>query len=145
MSAWPQSGDDPVSPPPLYSHLASLPLLLPHTSSWAQSHFGCASIQLLPMEDEGGSGTKGSHWEQTLFAVRGRWGRPRSKASLTHISQPSCQGDSRPIMCAPTHLSTHHHRAPSLPPLHQDDLMVGYASVSMRLTNLTLAFMEDTE
>ena len=96
------------------------------------------------MEDEGGSGTKGSHWEQTLFAVRGGWGRPRSKASLTVISQPSCHV--RLTIGAPTHLSIPSPHAPrSFPPLHQDDLMVGYASVSMRLTNLTLAFMEDTE
>ena len=108
-SAWPQSGGDPVSPP-LHTWPHSPCFSSMHTSSWAQSHFGCASIQVLPMEDEGGSGTKGSHWEQTLFAVRGGWGRPRSKASLTVISQPSCH--LRLTIGAPTHLSIPSPHAP---------------------------------
>eukprot|EP01025_Chloroclados_australasicus_P001651 TRINITY_DN10411_c0_g2_i1.p1 TRINITY_DN10411_c0_g2~~TRINITY_DN10411_c0_g2_i1.p1 ORF type:complete len:1043 (-),score=97.76 TRINITY_DN10411_c0_g2_i1:683-3811(-) len=33
----------------------------------AQKIFGCESLQSVPLEDEGGDGTAGSHWEKAIF------------------------------------------------------------------------------
>lgn len=42
-------------------------VITPKVTAAVQRHFGCSSIQGAELEDDGGSGTAGSHWEQRLF------------------------------------------------------------------------------
>ncbi|TNV70803.1 hypothetical protein FGO68_gene6814 [Halteria grandinella] len=42
-------------------------LQTPRVVAQAQKHFACSDITGVPMENEGGSGTAGSHWERALF------------------------------------------------------------------------------
>ena len=61
-----------MSFPKPYYYLALRPTftaLLLSACSWARKHFDCKAIKAVFMEDEGGSGTAFTHWEQTLFAV----------------------------------------------------------------------------
>lgn len=39
----------------------------PNALAAAQSHFGCTSITGVELEEYGGSGTAGSHWDMRLF------------------------------------------------------------------------------
>ena len=41
----------------------------PKVLAEARSQLGCASLAAVPLEDEGGGGTAGSHWEFRLFQV----------------------------------------------------------------------------
>ena len=37
----------------------------PRVLSWARNYFACSSLPAMPLENDGGAGTAGSHWEQT--------------------------------------------------------------------------------
>merc|ERR1711865_1028601 len=39
----------------------------PKVLAYAKEYFGCDSIEGVPLENGGGSGSKNSHWEKTLF------------------------------------------------------------------------------
>lgn len=56
--------------------LEKKPVIVKDNKSWVvapsvvkvgQTHFGCPSLSKLPLEDEGGSGTMGAHWERKAF------------------------------------------------------------------------------
>lgn len=34
---------------------------------WGRQYFKCPSLEMLPLEDDGGAGTAGSHWERLTF------------------------------------------------------------------------------
>lgn len=38
----------------------------PRVVAWARNHFGCSTIQGVELENQGGSGTAGSHWEKRV-------------------------------------------------------------------------------
>lgn len=40
---------------------------LPQVLSYAQAYFGCSSIQGIPLENNGGEGSAGSHWEKLFL------------------------------------------------------------------------------
>ena len=40
---------------------------LPEVLAWAKAYFNCQSLTGVPLENEGGDGTAGSHWEKTYF------------------------------------------------------------------------------
>jgi hypothetical protein len=42
-------------------------VVTPKVVSTAQKHFGCSSLQGVELEDQGGSGTAGSHWESRVM------------------------------------------------------------------------------
>jgi hypothetical protein len=42
----------------------------PNVAWVTQQHFNCSLIQGAELEDDGGQGTRGSHWEQRIFEVR---------------------------------------------------------------------------
>eukprot|EP00892_Ulva_mutabilis_P007886 jgi/Ulvmu1/546/UM001_0554.1 len=42
-------------------------VITPKVAAAVQGHFGCSSVQGAELEDDGGAGTAGSHWEQRLF------------------------------------------------------------------------------
>ena len=42
----------------------------PQVASAAAQHFGCDGLPGAQLEDEGGGGSAGSHWEYLLFQVR---------------------------------------------------------------------------
>lgn len=48
-----------------------------------REHTGCESMSMIPMEDDGGGGTAGSHWEIRLFTdeMMNGWGSDRIKTS----------------------------------------------------------------
>jgi leishmanolysin len=39
----------------------------PAVLEWARSHFGCTTLEGLPIENQGGPGTAGSHWEKEFM------------------------------------------------------------------------------
>ena len=39
----------------------------------ARSHFGCDTLEGAEIENQGGSGTAGSHWEKRLFQVQNKY------------------------------------------------------------------------
>ena len=41
----------------------------PRVLAEARAQLGCSSMTSAPLEDEGGDGTAGSHWEYMLFQV----------------------------------------------------------------------------
>lgn len=45
-------------------------LQFPQQLQNARTFFNCPSMQFVPFEDGGGSGSSGSHWEQRIFDVR---------------------------------------------------------------------------
>ncbi|CAD8142973.1 unnamed protein product [Paramecium octaurelia] len=42
-------------------------IITPRVLAFARKHFACDDIEGVPMEQEGGDGTAGSHWERALF------------------------------------------------------------------------------
>lgn len=42
-------------------------IITPKVIEVVQRHFNCSSVQGAELEDDGGSGTAGSHWEQRVF------------------------------------------------------------------------------
>lgn len=36
----------------------------PRVLAWARNHFDCPNLSAMPLENDGGAGTAGSHWEQ---------------------------------------------------------------------------------
>ena len=42
---------------------------LPEVVAWAKAYFNCQTLVGVPLEDGGGDGTAGSHWEKTYFPV----------------------------------------------------------------------------
>jgi hypothetical protein len=48
-------------------------IITPKALAEARDQFGCATLSGVPLEDGGGSGSAGSHWEYELFQVGG-WG-----------------------------------------------------------------------
>ena len=47
---------------------------LPKVVDSVKSHFGCESARDAPLENEGGSGTRGSNWERVAFGNEGMTG-----------------------------------------------------------------------
>ncbi|EGR26888.1 leishmanolysin family protein, putative [Ichthyophthirius multifiliis] len=43
-------------------------LSTPHVLAFAKKYYGCENLKGMPLEDQGGSGSAGSHWEQTAIA-----------------------------------------------------------------------------
>ena len=41
----------------------------PSVLEWARTHFGCATLEGLPIENQGGAGTAGSHWEKEFMPI----------------------------------------------------------------------------
>lgn len=61
-------------------------IITPNVVDAVQRHLDCSSVQGAELEDDGGSGSAGSHWEQRLF--EGPWQRllglgPMSNANDT--------------------------------------------------------------
>lgn len=44
-------------------------IILPSVVNYAKSYFGCSSITGVPLEDNGGDGSAGSHWEKTFLPL----------------------------------------------------------------------------
>jgi len=42
-------------------------MVLPNVLNWARNHFGCAELDGVEVEDQGGTGTAESHWEMRLY------------------------------------------------------------------------------
>lgn len=42
-------------------------VVAPSVLKIGQQHFGCPFLKRLPLEDEGGEGTYGTHWERKVF------------------------------------------------------------------------------
>lgn len=42
-------------------------ITLPTVLKKAKAHFGCSTMKGVPLENQGGSGSKGSHWERTVM------------------------------------------------------------------------------
>jgi len=42
-------------------------IILPDVVKFAREYYGCMDIEGVPLEDGGGSGNKGSHWEKSFF------------------------------------------------------------------------------
>jgi len=42
-------------------------ILTPAALTFARTHFGCFTLNGVELEDEGGSGTAGSHWQQRIY------------------------------------------------------------------------------
>lgn len=42
---------------------------LPEVVAWAKAYFNCQTLIGVPLEDGGGDGTAGSHWEKTYFPI----------------------------------------------------------------------------
>lgn len=43
-------------------------VILPNVAAYVQAHFGCSNTSVgAAIEDEGGSGSLGSHWERKVF------------------------------------------------------------------------------
>ena len=42
-------------------------LILPEVVNYARKYFGCPTIEGIPLEDDGGDGSAGSHWEKTFL------------------------------------------------------------------------------
>lgn len=42
-------------------------IVAPNVLAYAKEYFGCDNVTSLPLEDNGGSGSKGSHWERVSF------------------------------------------------------------------------------
>jgi Leishmanolysin len=42
-------------------------VVTPLVRAAARNHLGCSSLRGAELEDDGGAGTAGSHWEQRLF------------------------------------------------------------------------------
>lgn len=42
-------------------------VVAPSVVNVGKQHFGCPGLKRLPLEDEGGEGTLGSHWERKVF------------------------------------------------------------------------------
>lgn len=51
----------------LYQDTNRMYLRTPAVRAFVQQHFGCAALQAAPLEDEGGAGSAGSHFERTTF------------------------------------------------------------------------------
>lgn len=45
-------------------------IVTPRVQAYVRSHFGCSSLSGAQLEDQGGEGSAGSHWEYGLFQVR---------------------------------------------------------------------------
>lgn len=45
-------------------------IITPMVQSTVRSFFGCSSMEGAEVEDDLGTGSAGSHWEQRLFEVR---------------------------------------------------------------------------
>ncbi len=41
-------------------------MITPNVVKWAKDHYGCATANGVELEDYGGSGTAGSHWEMRV-------------------------------------------------------------------------------
>lgn len=42
-------------------------LIIPDLLNYAKKHFACEDIEGIPLEDGGGAGSAGSHWEKSMF------------------------------------------------------------------------------
>ena len=42
-------------------------MITPKVLSYARNHFNCPSLTGVPLENEGTSGSLGSHWEKDIF------------------------------------------------------------------------------
>jgi len=51
-------------------------LTTPTLLALARSHFACATLSGVELEDDGGGGTAGSHWEQRALMTEYMSGRP---------------------------------------------------------------------
>ena len=65
---------DPITKQPYPSSTYNIDLTngpiyvaFPRVVSWAKSHYNCSLIDHFPLEDGGGKGSAGSHWERTLL------------------------------------------------------------------------------
>jgi hypothetical protein len=68
-------------------------LTTPHVKEFARNHFGCNTLNGVELEDGGGSGTQGSHWEQRLalnelMAGVQLWGVTLSNMTLALLQGP---------------------------------------------------------
>jgi Leishmanolysin len=41
---------------------------MPSVVEWARQHFGCPTLQGVPVENTGGQGTLGAHWDKSIAA-----------------------------------------------------------------------------
>ena len=124
---------------------------------------GCQTMQAAPLEDEGGSGTAGNHWEYRLFQVGARpgWVRSLGGCAAWVGAQPGAWSVLAwhgmlakwlAMSKAPCIIQQHGGTAepsglPAAPPPLQTDYMVGltnsYAGSPQTMTRLTMALLED--
>ena len=57
-----------ISPSHVYNVVNGVTLLFtPKVLSYVRNHFNCPSLTGVPLENEGGQGSIGSHWEKDIF------------------------------------------------------------------------------
>jgi hypothetical protein len=61
-------------------------LVLPTAIEEAKKHFGCSSMSFLELEDSGGGGTAGSHWEKRVMGNEFMSGSISANARFSSIS-----------------------------------------------------------
>lgn len=49
-------------------------IILPNVVALAKTYFGCPDLASVPLENAGGKGTAGSHWERTTFGYEAMTG-----------------------------------------------------------------------
>jgi leishmanolysin-like peptidase len=61
-------------------------IVSPTALAKARSHFSCSTLNGVELEDEGGTGTKGSHWEQRIYMNEAMTGVSRTQPVLSDIT-----------------------------------------------------------
>lgn len=62
-----------------------------------QEHFGCDDVPGAEVEDDGGAGTAGGHWEERIFAVRTANSHPTFTAHIVLVRLLSSSQRSRAV------------------------------------------------
>lgn len=65
---------------------ATTQVVTPAVVAAARAHFGCATLDGLELEDQGGSGTAGSHWEKRLAFTEYMSGTADDAAAMTNLT-----------------------------------------------------------
>ena len=88
--AWPEVLTDAATvevaaaPPAALDFAGRRQVLLktPQVVKWGRAHFGCESLAGVELEDDGGPGTAGSHWEKRHLMNEFMAGSPRGEKSI---------------------------------------------------------------
>ncbi len=61
-------------------------IITPRVVEATRNHYGCKTIEVLELEDDKGSATAGSHWEERIMAGEIMFGMDSTEATLSEMT-----------------------------------------------------------